>query len=321
MKKRNPLIYTEDIDLFTDIITMKDTAAYATEGGNFEQVEPISERFTSNTTNEMNTKNNEDAMDAQFNLHSAVLDSVFSNTIDEYDQLIDHTPMFEELDVFGNEDHAVNSKDDWVALFGDADGIVEAASSRVSEAYANEVVPQYNSHKRPFVKVDPTDYEFGLDHVPEDIISDDSRRDSSAFASSKSQNTYATPLPTPLLDEDRKRRRLGTLDLSTSSSASSANVTPLLDGVEKVDHLGVVAYSKKTRSQALEPVKIDSADPIAVKRARNTEAARRSRARKMERMSQLEVRVEELISEKEDLQNEVGRLKELLMMHGIPLEH
>lgn len=315
-ENRNPMIYTEDIDLFTDIITMKDTAVSATEGGAFVKVEPLSESFAETHTK---TTNDNDAMDTPFNLHSAVLDSVFSNTIDEYDQLIDHTPMFEELDVFGSDDHAVNSKDDWVALFGDADGIAEAASSKVTESYANEVVPQLNSHKRAIEEVEAS-FEFDLGKAYP-AISEETDKVSSAYASSR-PNSYATSLPTPSLDEDRKRRRIGTLDFTTSAApslASSVNVSPLLDGVEKVDHLGVVAYSKKVRSQTLEPIKVNSSDPVAVKRARNTEAARRSRARKMERMSQLEDRVEELISEKEELQSEVGRLKELLMLHGIPL--
>ena len=56
---------------------------------------------------------------------------------------------------------------------------------------------------------------------------------------------------------------------------------------------------------------------MSMKRARNTEAARRSRARKLERMNQLEVKVEELIGEKTDLANEVVRLKEILIANGI----
>lgn len=84
----------------------------------------------------------------------------------------------------------------------------------------------------------------------------------------------------------------------------------------KVDHLGCVSYSKKQRSQPLKPILMPE-DPAALKRARNTEAARRSRARKMERMSQLELKVEELIESKKALSDEVGRLKELLASNNI----
>lgn len=85
----------------------------------------------------------------------------------------------------------------------------------------------------------------------------------------------------------------------------------------KTDHLGCVSYAKKQRSTPLRPVSADVEDPVAMKRARNTEAARRSRARKMERMSQLEEKVEDLISEKNDLMLEVERLKSLLASHDI----
>ena len=85
----------------------------------------------------------------------------------------------------------------------------------------------------------------------------------------------------------------------------------------KVDHLGCISYSKKQRSELLVPVVTETGDPMSMKRARNTEAARRSRARKLERMNQLEVKVEELIGEKTDLANEVLRLKEILIANGI----
>jgi len=67
----------------------------------------------------------------------------------------------------------------------------------------------------------------------------------------------------------------------------------------------------------LAPVSLDGSDPVTLKRARNTEAARRSRARKMERMGQLEIKVESLLSEKDDLESEVLRLKGLLTQSGI----
>lgn len=71
----------------------------------------------------------------------------------------------------------------------------------------------------------------------------------------------------------------------------------------KKDSLGITVYNRKPRSQPLAPVVVDhSADVVTVKRARNTEAARRSRARKLERMTQLEQKVEELIAFQKELQ-------------------
>ena len=75
---------------------------------------------------------------------------------------------------------------------------------------------------------------------------------------------------------------------------------------------------EKHRSQPLQPIVVDDIkDAAALKRAKNTEAARRSRARKMERMSQLEDKVENLINEKQALQDQVERLQELLRVNGI----
>lgn len=81
---------------------------------------------------------------------------------------------------------------------------------------------------------------------------------------------------------------------------------------DKKDAYGITVYNRKPRSQPLQPIAIeDSSDCVAVKRARNTEAARRSRARKMERMVQLEERVEQLVSQNSKLLQEVARLKKL----------
>lgn len=85
----------------------------------------------------------------------------------------------------------------------------------------------------------------------------------------------------------------------------------------KRDHLGVTSVSKKARSKPLPVIQADTSDPVALKRAKNTEAARRSRARKMERMSELEAKVEDLVSDKGSLESEVARLQALLTANGI----
>ncbi|ABN66164.2 transcriptional activator of amino acid biosynthetic genes [Scheffersomyces stipitis CBS 6054] len=211
-----------------------------------------------------------------FNIHSAVLDSVFSNVLDEHDNIQDHTPMFDELD-FIVDGAKVNSKDDWVSLFGpaaDSDAQIISLDADIEDSLVKK----------------------------EDL--DDALLDLSVpSVAPPEQSQLITPnpssnLPTPLLDSHSKSR----------TSAPS----------KKVDHLGCVTYSKKQRTQPLVPIDIDdSADPITLKRAKNTEAARRSRARKMERMNQLETKVEELIHEKSTLELEVLRLKEMLLANGI----
>lgn len=114
----------------------------------------------------------------------------------------------------------------------------------------------------------------------------------------------------------KKRNHSVLLTPETSSTLS----TPNLDSpkkLDKLDHLGVVKYSKKNRSQPLIPIKVTSNDPVLMKRAKNTEAARRSRARKMERMKQLEDKVEDLINHNTSLESEVSRLRELLDLNNI----
>lgn len=90
------------------------------------------------------------------------------------------------------------------------------------------------------------------------------------------------------------------------------SVTPSYTTENKKDSLGITVYNRKPRSTPLQPIVIeDDNDAVAVKRARNTEAARRSRARKMERMVQLEERVEELVKKNTELEEEIARLKAL----------
>lgn len=116
------------------------------------------------------------------------------------------------------------------------------------------------------------------------------------------------------------RKRSYTESLSEPLQEASPLPTPLLDAPKKVklDKFGCVAYSKKNRSRPLDPIEpVHDDDPIAMKRAKNTEAARRSRARKMERMGQLEEKIEGLVEEKGGLEAEVTRLRKILESHGL----
>lgn len=100
----------------------------------------------------------------------------------------------------------------------------------------------------------------------------------------------------PEAEGSKKRKR------SYTKSPSAYNA--------KKDEFGITMYSRKPRSQPLAPIVIDEDDDsIQSKRAKNTEAARRSRARKMERMIQLEEKLRELAQANSELQKEVDRLK------------
>lgn len=133
--------------------------------------------------------------------------------------------------------------------------------------------------------------EADLDFSAELSLTSDRKRSFAQVEESKETQQVVTPLATPILD----LKPLAKLRKTSST-----------------DHLGVVAYNRKQRSAPLSPIVNDESDPIASKRARNTEAARRSRARKMERMSQLESKVEDLLQKNTDLQLEVERLRGLL---------
>jgi hypothetical protein len=76
---------------------------------------------------------------------------------------------------------------------------------------------------------------------------------------------------------------------TSSSPGQSPNV-----GRGSGKHSSVSGVSARKREKPLPPLQYDVQDPVAVKRARNTEAARKSRARKVERQDHMERRIEEL---------------------------
>ncbi|ONH77230.1 General control protein GCN4 [Pichia kudriavzevii] len=104
------------------------------------------------------------------------------------------------------------------------------------------------------------------------------------------------------------KRSHSTADLDSGSSDNKRQQT----ASQTKDKLGCTPYTRKQRSSPLPPVVPKGEDSASLKRARNTEAARRSRARKMERMSQLENKCEGLIKENESLKAQLEHLKKLL---------
>lgn len=116
---------------------------------------------------------------------------------------------------------------------------------------------------------------------------------------SNNSNSY---LPTPTLEN---------VKINQKKSNLSSNK------IEKIDHLGIVTYNRKQKVNPLRPVVPKSNDPVSIKRAKNTEAARRSRARKLQRMNQLEDKVEDLLNKNSSLELEILRLKTLLKENNI----
>lgn len=130
---------------------------------------------------------------------------------------------------------------------------------------------------------------------------DDDEIDININIENRSKSTPAIPLSTEFLSNNKRSFSTANLDDNSSSSSSL-----------KKDKLGCTPYTRKQRNNPLPPVVVKGEDLASVKRARNTEAARRSRARKMERMSQLEDKCEGLLKENEDLKAQIKALKSLL---------
>ncbi|KAL2865508.1 amino acid starvation-responsive transcription factor GCN4 [Aspergillus lucknowensis] len=80
-------------------------------------------------------------------------------------------------------------------------------------------------------------------------------------------------------------------------------------------HLTVAGVNARQR-KPLAPIKYDESDPVAVKRARNTEAARKSRARKLERQGDMERRIAELEKQLEEAQRTAEYWKTIARNQG-----
>jgi general control protein GCN4 len=104
---------------------------------------------------------------------------------------------------------------------------------------------------------------------------------------------------------------------NAQSSASSTTNSPVILDVNNRRKASVAsppmsAYNgvkSRRRKQPLPPISVDPGDKIALKRARNTLAARESRQRKLDHVSVLEARVEELEAEKAAIAAEVAKWK------------
>ncbi|CAI5758146.1 unnamed protein product [Candida verbasci] len=217
-----------------------------------------------------------------FHIHSSVLDSVFSSNLDDPNSNIDHTPMFDELD-FILDGAKVNSKDDWVALFGDEE-------ENQNEPLLNlNTIEEINEDDSMIPRDENLEGLF-LEASPNNVnLSDDTISAATTQASSPSLSSCTvTTAPTSVKSVSAVKQ------LATPSS------TPLLD-----------TKGTKRKLKELKPITINETDDsIAIKRAKNTLAARKSRERKVQKMSMLENKVEELSNENE-------RLKALLMANGI----
>ncbi|KGO78519.1 hypothetical protein PITC_067860 [Penicillium italicum] len=97
-----------------------------------------------------------------------------------------------------------------------------------------------------------------------------------------------------------------------SKRSVASSPVPASGAVKHSSVAGVNARSRKN----LSPVEFDPNDPVAAKRARNTEAARKSRAKKMERQYTSERRIEDLQKIIAERDAEIAKLKAQLQIQN-----
>jgi hypothetical protein len=100
--------------------------------------------------------------------------------------------------------------------------------------------------------------------------------------------------------------------LKRSASSMASSPVPASGTTKHSSIAGVNARARKS----LSPVDFDPSDPVAAKRARNTEAARKSRAKKMERQAVSERRIDELKDIIAARDAEIAKLKAQLQIQN-----
>lgn len=99
-------------------------------------------------------------------------------------------------------------------------------------------------------------------------------------------------------------------------TASSPGESPKPgSGRSSTKHSSVAGVNPRRREKPLPPIVYDPDDPVAVKRARNTEAARKSRARKLARQESMERRIAELEKDLAELQRREEYWRDLCVKH------
>lgn len=141
-----------------------------------------------------------------------------------------------------------------------------------------------------------TDMELGPGHEEWDSLFPPQDGLSIPFDAAALEVTEAAPAPAPAAAEPKVETPCASPMVRNSSRAPSPGSTR--SGTKHSTVAGVNARQRKP----LPPIKYDSGDPVALKRARNTEAARKSRARKLERQEEMERRIAELEKSLEEAQ-------------------
>lgn len=113
------------------------------------------------------------------------------------------------------------------------------------------------------------------------------------------QTQPSPPTATPELERSNSAESMAR---TTSSDSHLILDTPLHRRKSSVNGspvAGSVTKSRRRREGPLPPIKVDPTDPVALKRARNTLAARESRQRKHDHVQNLERQISDLTSERD----------------------
>lgn len=139
----------------------------------------------------------------------------------------------------------------------------------------------------------PTDMEFPPGHEEWDPLfpTNDNDAFSAAFDSTSLEVAAAMPPP-------KARAHQSPMVREASVSSPAPSPAPSRGSTKPSTVAGVNARQRKP----LPVIQYDSSDPVALKRARNTEAARKSRARKMQRADLMEQRIADLEKSLEESQ-------------------
>jgi hypothetical protein len=216
--------------------------------------------------------------------------------------------------------HPLNSNDtemdsifnDFDAPFGDA---TTSDTSLFDMGYSNNfaTINEPTSSQAP-ITVSPKDLVKEAESAPPSTAFTNLSTPMSAFDHSPSLSSYQTspmedylsfddPYNGPLFPDanvDTSPASFHTKSFPNNVSYAAAPLTRNKSspgqspGTAHGRHSSVSGVNSRRSGKALGPVSCDKADPVSVKRARNTEAARKSRARKLERVENLEETIEGL---------------------------
>lgn len=235
-----------------------------------------------------------------FDINSNLLSSILESNSN------DNSPMFDEI-IIDNKDP--NSNLDWINLFED-DVLTNNDDLDNSNLFNDDILINQLPIEDEKRDVEPK-LKKSLDVEEQDFnklgsFQKTNLSESASFESDFNQSSFQKPD----FNQSSFQSQLFT------PNDSSTLPTPLINTFKPLE----VSKKRKvsiTPSSPMIKMEDEGADPIAFKRARNTEAARRSRARKLEKMNVLEDKVSDLKNENEKLNLELLRLRNLLKLNNI----